>query len=77
MLAALACVLGLALAQGLMAGLPLLMPAESAGLVVTASWPPELLAVPALALVVALAAAALPAWGAYRVDVAQLLNAPS
>ena len=76
-LAALACVLGLALAQGLMAGLPLLMPAESAGLVVTASWPPELLAVPALALVVALAAAALPAWGAYRVDVAQLLNAPS
>jgi ABC-type lipoprotein release transport system permease subunit len=37
----------------------------------------ELWAVPALAFAVALAAAALPAWGAYRVDVAQLLNAPA
>jgi len=75
-LAALACVLGLALAQGLMAGLPLLMPTESAGLLATTAWPLELWAVPALAWAVALAAAALPAWGAYRVDVAQLLNAP-
>jgi putative ABC transport system permease protein len=76
-LAALACVLGLALAQGLMAGLPLLMPTESAGLVAATAWPVELWAVPALAFAVALAAAALPAWGAYRVDVAQLLNAPA
>jgi putative ABC transport system permease protein len=76
-LAALACVLGLALAQGLMAGLPLLMPTESAGLVAATAWPVELWAVPALAFAVAVAAAALPAWGAYRVDVAQLLNAPT
>ena len=76
-LAALACVLGLALAQGLMAGLPLLMSTESAGLVAATAWPVELWAVPALAFAVAVAAAALPAWGAYRVDVAQLLNAPA
>ena len=76
-LAALACVLGLALAQGLMAGLPLLMPTESAGLVAATAWPVDLWAVPALAFAVAVAAAALPAWGAYRVDVAQLLNAPA
>lgn len=76
-LATLACVLGLTLAQGLMAGLPLLMPTESAGLVAATAWPVELWAVPALAAAVALAAAALPAWGAYRVDVAQLLNAPN
>ncbi len=75
-LAALACVLGLALAQALMAGLPLLMPTESAGLVAATAWPVDLWAVPALAFAVALAAAALPAWGAYRVDVARLLNAP-
>ncbi len=75
-LATLACVLGLALAQALMAGLPLLMPTESAGLVAATAWPVELWAVPALAWAVALAAAALPAWGAYRVDVARLLNAP-
>ena len=73
-LAAVATVLGLSLAQGLMAGLPALMPAESAGLVATATWPDELWAVPALAAGVALLAAALPAWGAYRVDVAHLLH---
>lgn len=76
-LAALACVLGLALAQCLMAGLPLMMPTESAGLVAATAWPEELWTVPALAFAVAVAAAALPAWGAYRVDVAQLLNAPA
>jgi putative ABC transport system permease protein len=60
-----------------MLGLPWLMPAESAGLLATAEWPAELLAVPALAVAVAVLSAALPAWGAYRVDVAELLNAPA
>jgi putative ABC transport system permease protein len=73
-LATLACVLGLLLAQGLMAALPLLMPTEAAGLVATSGWSPQLWAVPALALGVAVLAAALPAWGAYRVNVARLLN---
>ncbi len=73
-LATLACVLGLLLAQGLMAALPLLMPTEAAGLVATSGWPPQLWAVPALALGVAVLAAVLPAWGAYRVNVARLLN---
>ena len=73
-LATLACGLGLLLAQGLMAGLPLIMPTEAAGLVASSGWPPQLWAVPALALVVAVLAAALPAWGAYRADVARLLN---
>lgn len=76
-LALLACVLGLAMAQGVMLGLPWLMPAESAGLLATAEWPAELLAVPALAGAVAVLSAALPAWGAYRVDVAELLNSPA
>jgi putative ABC transport system permease protein len=74
-LAALACVLGLALAQGLMAGLPLIMQTEATGLVAQGGWSAHLWAVPALAVAVAVLAAALPAWGAYRVDVARLLNA--
>jgi len=76
-LAFLACGLGLLLAQGLMTALPLLMPPEAAGLVASHRWPLQLWGVPALALGVALLAAALPAWGAYRVDVAHLLNAPA
>ena len=74
-LAVKATVLGLLLAQGLMVGLPWLMPTESAGLLASAGWPAELWAVPAVAVGVALLAAALPAWGAYRVDVAHLLQA--
>lgn len=37
-------------------------------------WPVELLVVPALALAVSLAAAILPAWGAYRISVLELLQ---
>ena len=81
-LATLACVLGLALAQGLMVALPWLLQAEAAGLVAgpagqgawPGAWPGVLWSVPALALVVALLSAALPAWGAYRADVATLLR---
>ena len=68
-LATLACVLGLALAQGLMVALPWLLQAEAAGLVAgpagqgawPGAWPGVLWSVPALALVVALLSAALPA----------------
>lgn len=76
-LATLACGLGLLMAQALMAALPRLMPAEAAGLVATSAWPPQLWSVPGLALGVAVLAAALPAWGAYRADVARLLNSAS
>lgn len=74
-LAALACVLGLALAQVLVAALPWLMPTEAASLVASNGWSSPLWAVPALALGVAVLAALLPAWGAYRVDVSRLLAA--
>ena len=38
------------------------------------TWPVELWAIPALAIGVSLAAAILPAWGAYRVSVLELLQ---
>ncbi|MDP3133805.1 MAG: ABC transporter permease, partial [Burkholderiaceae bacterium] len=73
-LATLACGLGLLLAQGLVAALPLLLPTEAAGLVAHRAWPPQLWVVPGLALGIAALAAALPAWGAYRADVSRLLS---
>lgn len=73
-LATLACGLGLLLAQGLVAALPLLLPTEAAGLVAHRAWPPQLWVVPGLALGIAVLAAALPAWGAYRADVSRLLS---
>lgn len=73
-LATLACGLGLLLAQGLVAALPLLLPTEAAGLVAHRAWPPQLWMVPGLALGIAVLAAALPAWGAYRADVSRLLS---
>jgi len=76
MLALLACGLGLALAQGLMTALPWWWQADAASLMGAMVWPPVLWGVPALALGVALLAALLPAWGAYRLDVATLLQAP-
>lgn len=75
-LALLACGLGLALAQGLMTALPWWWQADAASLMGAMVWPPVLWGVPALALGVALLAALLPAWGAYRLDVATLLQAP-
>lgn len=73
-LATLACGLGLLLAQGLVAALPLLLPTEAAGLVAHRAWQPQLWVVPGLALGIAVLAAALPAWGAYRADVSRLLS---
>ncbi|MDP2264672.1 MAG: ABC transporter permease [Hydrogenophaga sp.] len=73
-LATLACALGLLLAHGMVAVVgDMLMAGQSLALagwqwVHTEVW------VPVLALGVALLAAGLPAWGAYRLDVLQLLN---
>lgn len=51
--------------------------ASGQGLAIDQShWPPSLLAVPVLALAVALLAAALPALSAYRADGARLLSNP-
>ncbi|MDD5335644.1 MAG: ABC transporter permease [Rhodoferax sp.] len=70
----LAALLGLALGQALAALLGWLLQLDNSLLIGGPVWPLELLWVPALALGVALAAAALPAWGAYRVSVLELLQ---
>ncbi len=74
-LAALASVLGVALAVGLMATLPVWLQADAAPWLRGPLWSPVLGAVPALAVAVAGLSAALPAWSAYRSDVASLLQA--
>ena len=73
-LALLAAVLGVALGQGATALLAWALQLEHSVLISAWSWPLELLAVPALALGVALLSAALPAWEAYRVNVFELLQ---
>lgn len=73
-LAALATVLGLLLAQGLSAVAGWLWMADAGLASGAAHWPPALASVPALALFVALAAAAVPAFSAYRSDVTSLLS---
>lgn len=73
-LALLASVLGLALGHGLTSLLGWVLPADQAMGLTGALWVADELWVPALALGVAVLAALLPAWQAYRVDVAELLN---
>ncbi len=73
-LAVLAVAAGLLLGQALTAWLGWLMQSGQSVVIAAWAWPPALWAVPALAAVVAVAAAALPAWGAYRVSVAELLR---
>ena len=73
-LALLACALGVALGQGVMAVASWALQAEKSVVVASFAWPNELLVVPALALGVALAASTLPAWEAYRVSVFELLQ---
>ena len=73
-LALLAAVLGIALGQGATALLAWALQLEHSVLISAWSWPTELLAVPALALGVALLSALLPAWEAYRVNVFELLQ---
>ena len=73
-LALLAGLLGLALAQGLMALLTQWWLADTGWAVSGAAWPPALLAVPGAALIVALIAASVPVIAAYRADVAETLT---
>ena len=73
-LALLACVLGLSSGQGVMAAAAWALQAEKSVVIGAFAWPVELMAVPILALGVALAASALPALEAYRVSVFELLQ---
>jgi len=69
-----AALLGLALGQGFVLALGWMLGLDQSLLLGGALWPAELLWVPALALGVSLGAALLPALGAYRSDVLQLLQ---
>jgi putative ABC transport system permease protein len=71
----LASALGLLLGQLFMLALAYLLGLENSLILGGAAWPAELLLVPALALGVSLLAALLPALGAYRSDVLELLQA--
>ncbi len=71
----LAAVLGLLLGQGFAAALGWFLRLDNTLLIGGMVWPSELLVVPALALGVSLGAALLPALGAYRVSVLELLQA--
>ena len=73
-LALLACLLGVLGAQGLMAVAAWALQAEKSVVIGAFVWPIELTVVPAVALGVALAASAIPAWEAYRVSVLELLQ---
>ena len=73
-LAVLATVIGMLAGQGLMALLGWALQLEQSVLMGGITWPIELLAVPALALAVALASALLPAWEAFRVSAFELLQ---
>ena len=73
-LALLACLLGLAAGQGLMALLALALQLDKSVLLGIFVWPMELVLVPVLALGVAWGASLLPAWEAYRVSVFELLQ---
>ncbi|WP_180132318.1 ABC transporter permease [Rhodoferax sp. BLA1] len=66
--------LGLLLGQGCTAALGWFLQLDSSLLVGGWVWPSDLLLVPALALLVSLGAALLPALGAYRVSVLELLQ---
>ena len=73
-LALLATVLGVAAGQGLAWLMGWALQLEQSVLIGGAVWPAELLAIPALALAVAVVSALLPAWEAYRVSVFELLQ---
>ena len=73
-LALLAALLGLLLGQGLLALMAWMLQLQNSVLIGGMSWPAELMVVPVLALVVALASALLPAWEAYRISVFELLQ---
>ena len=70
----LAAVLGVLLGQGFAAALGWFLQLDNSLLIGGLVWPSELAVVPGLALVVSLGAALLPAVGAYRVSVLELLQ---
>ena len=70
----LAALCGLALGQAFAAALAWGLQLDNSLLIGGMVWPPELWLVPALALLVSVGAALLPAWGAYRVSVLELLQ---
>jgi putative ABC transport system permease protein len=70
----LAAVAGVLVGQGVAGGLALLLDLDNSLLIGGMAWPPELWVVPAVALGVSLMAAVLPALGAYRVSVLELLQ---
>jgi putative ABC transport system permease protein len=73
-LALLACVLGMAAGQGMMALLAWALQLDKSVSLAMFVWPIELALVPVLALGVAWGASLLPAWEAYRVSVFELLQ---
>jgi putative ABC transport system permease protein len=73
-LALLATLAGLLLGQGLTLWLAWLMRLDQSVAISAGAWPAALWSVPGLAAVVAVAAAAVPVLGAYRVSVAELLR---
>ena len=73
-LALLATLLGLALGQSVAALLAVALDVDQSISLAALNWPVALLAVPALALGVAVASALLPTWEAYRVSVLELLQ---
>ena len=73
-LALLAAVLGVLMGQGFTAALAWMLQLDQSLLIGGISWPPELAVVPCLALGVSLLSAVLPAVGAYRVSVFELLQ---
>jgi putative ABC transport system permease protein len=70
----LAALLGVLAGQGMALGLGWLLQLDNSLLIGGLSWPPALYLVPAVALGVSLVAAILPALGAYRVSVLELLQ---
>jgi putative ABC transport system permease protein len=73
-LGVLACLVGLFLGQAFAAGLAWLLQLDNSLLIGGMVWPVELWVVPCLALGVSLVSAILPALGAYRVSVLELLQ---
>lgn len=74
-LGVIASVLGLLLGQAFTLALAWLLQLDNSLLIGGMVWPAELVVVPVLALIVSLVSALLPAWGAYRVSVLELLQA--
>ena len=73
-LAALATLSGIGVGQLLTAAIAYFLQLDNSVLIGAISWPAELLLVPVLAVVVALASALLPVWESYRISMFELLQ---